>query len=50
MTAGDKTSRGRPVGSGRLELIAFPRNDEYLEKDPTYRAAKAANGGLDPLR
>jgi choline dehydrogenase-like flavoprotein len=38
-----------PVGSGLLEMIGFPRVDKYLEKDPTYRAAKAANGGLDPF-
>jgi choline dehydrogenase-like flavoprotein len=38
-----------PVGSGLLELIGLPRIDEYLEKDPTYCAAKAANGGLDPF-
>lgn len=38
-----------PVGSGLLELCGYPRIDEYLEKDPTYREAKAANGGLDPF-
>ncbi|WP_083088767.1 GMC family oxidoreductase [Mycobacterium noviomagense] len=38
-----------PIGSGLLEMIGFPRVDEYLEKDPTYREAKAANGGLDPF-
>ena len=38
-----------PLASGLLELIGLPRIDEYLEKDPTYRAAKAANGGLDPF-
>jgi choline dehydrogenase len=42
-------SHSGPVGSGLLELIGFPRIDEYLEKDPTYREAKAANGGLDPF-
>lgn len=38
-----------PVGSGLLEMIGFPRIDEYLNKDPIYREAKAANGGLDPF-
>jgi choline dehydrogenase-like flavoprotein len=38
-----------PVGSGLLEMIGFPRIDDYLEKDPLYREAKAANGGLDPF-
>jgi choline dehydrogenase-like flavoprotein len=38
-----------PVGSGLLEMIGFPRIDDYLEKDPIYREAKAANGGLDPF-
>jgi choline dehydrogenase len=44
-----ETDHSGPVGSGLLELIGFPRIDEYLEKDPTYRAAKAANGGVDPF-
>ena len=38
-----------PLGSGFLEMIGFPRIDSYLEKDPIYREAKAANGGLDPF-
>jgi choline dehydrogenase-like flavoprotein len=38
-----------PVGSGLLEMVGFPRIDDYLEKDPLYREAKAANGGLDPF-
>ncbi|KAJ9269430.1 CAZyme family AA3 [Paecilomyces variotii] len=38
-----------PVGSGLLELVGFPRIDEYLERDPKYRQAKAANGGKDPF-
>lgn len=41
--------RSGPVGSGLLEMIGFPRVDEYLDKDPIYREAKAANGGLDPF-
>ncbi|UNI24682.1 hypothetical protein JDV02_010412 [Purpureocillium takamizusanense] len=42
----DKTG---PIGSGLLELVGFPRIDERLEKHEEYRAAKAANGGLDPF-
>lgn len=38
-----------PFHSGLLELIAFPRVDERLEKYPEYRKAKEANGGLDPF-
>ena len=38
-----------PVGSGLLEMVGFPRIDKYLEKDPDYRKAKAANGGRDPF-
>ncbi|AMU72246.1 GMC family oxidoreductase N-terminal domain-containing protein [Mycobacteroides abscessus] len=38
-----------PLGSGFLEMIGFPRIDSYLQKDPIYREAKAANGGVDPF-
>lgn len=38
-----------PLGSGLLEMVGFPRIDDYLEKDPVYREAKAANGGIDPF-
>ncbi|QGI86218.1 hypothetical protein CEK25_012947 [Fusarium fujikuroi] len=38
-----------PMGSPFLEMIGFPRIDSYLEKSPEYRAAKAANDGLDPF-
>jgi len=38
-----------PLGSGLLEMIGFPRVDKYLENDPVYREAKAANGGVDPF-
>ncbi|EXJ80887.1 hypothetical protein A1O3_07175 [Capronia epimyces CBS 606.96] len=38
-----------PLSSGLLELVGFPRVDKYLEKDPQYRQAKAANGGRDPF-
>ncbi|KAM0553318.1 hypothetical protein ACHAPJ_007331 [Fusarium lateritium] len=42
-------SHSGPLGSGFLELVGFPRIDDYLEKSPEYRAAKAANGGKDPF-
>ncbi|CAO3608320.1 unnamed protein product [Mucor hiemalis] len=38
-----------PVGSGLLELAGFPRIDDYLNRDPKYREAKANNGGVDPF-
>ncbi|KAF9189418.1 hypothetical protein BGZ49_003814 [Haplosporangium sp. Z 27] len=38
-----------PLGSGFLEMVGFPRIDEYLNRDPIYREAKAGNGGLDPF-
>lgn len=44
-----KKDHSGPVGSGLLEMVGFPRIDEYLEKDPVYRDAKAANCGLDPF-
>ncbi|KAK9314902.1 GMC oxidoreductase [Lipomyces starkeyi] len=44
-----KKDHSGPLGSGLLELVGFPRIDKYLEKDPDYRKAKAANGGLDPF-
>ncbi|CAN6674778.1 hypothetical protein TRVA0_065S00166 [Trichomonascus vanleenenianus] len=42
-------AKSGPVASGLLEMVGFPRIDEYLEKDPQYRKAKAANGGKDPF-
>jgi choline dehydrogenase-like flavoprotein len=44
-----KKNHSGPVGSGLLEMIGFTRVDKYLEKDPVYREAKAANGGRDPF-
>lgn len=38
-----------PYTSGLLELVGLPRIDELLERDEEYRAAKKANGGLDPF-
>ncbi|KXG53464.1 Glucose-methanol-choline oxidoreductase [Penicillium griseofulvum] len=42
----DKTG---PLASGLLEMVAFPRIDEQLEKHPMYRNARTNNGGKDPL-
>ncbi|KAL3454196.1 hypothetical protein BJX65DRAFT_301982 [Aspergillus insuetus] len=44
-----QNNHGGPLGSGFLELVGFPRIDEYLEKDPLYRQAKASNGSKDPF-
>ncbi|OQD81313.1 hypothetical protein PENANT_c028G03455 [Penicillium antarcticum] len=44
-----KENFGGPLASGFLEMVGFPRIDEYLERDADYRKAKAANGGKDPF-
>ncbi|CAI7663833.1 unnamed protein product [Penicillium bialowiezense] len=44
-----KESFGGLMASGFLEMVGFPRIDEYLEKDELYRKAKADNGGIDPF-
>lgn len=44
-----RKDRTGPLSSGLLELIGFPRIDSYLEKDESYRKAKASNGGKDPF-
>jgi choline dehydrogenase-like flavoprotein len=49
LVAAYKKSHTGAVGSGLLEMIGFPRIDTYLEKDPNYRKAKAANGGHHPF-
>jgi choline dehydrogenase-like flavoprotein len=38
-----------PMSSGLLELVGFPRIDEYLATSKEYVAAKEANGGIDPF-
>lgn len=38
-----------PKASGLLELVGFPRIDDYFEKDEVYRERKSANGGKDPF-
>ncbi|KAI0876461.1 hypothetical protein GGS24DRAFT_451499 [Hypoxylon argillaceum] len=42
------SSKG-PLSSGMLELVGFPRIDDYFETDALYRERKAANAGLDPF-
>ncbi|PWY71786.1 choline dehydrogenase [Aspergillus sclerotioniger CBS 115572] len=49
VVAAYQKDRSGPVGSGLLELVGFPRIDDYLEKDEKYRRAKAGNGGKDPF-
>ncbi|KAG0644909.1 Pyranose dehydrogenase 3 [Hyphodiscus hymeniophilus] len=44
-----KRDHSGPMGSGLLEMVAFPRIDKYLEKDSSYCKAKDANGGHDPF-
>ncbi|KAI0549758.1 hypothetical protein F4679DRAFT_545484 [Xylaria curta] len=44
-----KNGNKGPMGSGLLELVGFPRIDDYFEKDALYRQRKAANGGKDPF-
>lgn len=44
------TNKTGPMGSGCLEMIGFPRIDQYLMQDVTYRRAKEANGGQDPFQ
>ncbi|KAJ5088321.1 hypothetical protein N7456_011937 [Penicillium angulare] len=38
-----------PMSCGLLEMVGFPRIEDYLEKDPQYVKTKAANGGKDPF-
>ncbi|KIR31793.1 glucose-methanol-choline oxidoreductase [Cryptococcus deuterogattii MMRL2647] len=38
-----------PLSSGLLELVAFPRIDERLERHKQYRDYKEQNGGKDPF-
>ncbi|KAI1169913.1 hypothetical protein F4777DRAFT_158953 [Nemania sp. FL0916] len=44
-----KQSSTGPAASGLLELVGFPRIDDYFEQDKLYRERKAANGGVDPF-
>lgn len=49
LQAAYKKDHSGPVGSGFLEMVAFPRIDKYLQNDEQYKKAKEANGGLDPF-
>ncbi|KAI1612173.1 glucose-methanol-choline oxidoreductase [Exophiala viscosa] len=44
-----RKNRSGPLSSGLLELVAFPRADEWFEKSKDYREYKAKNGGVDPF-
>ncbi|OAL30498.1 hypothetical protein AYO20_08717 [Fonsecaea nubica] len=44
-----RKDRTGPYSSGLLELVAFPRADEWFEKSKEYREYKAKNGGVDPF-
>jgi choline dehydrogenase len=48
VTAYNRNHSG-PLSSGLLELVAFPRVDERLNKIKEYVKAKQANGGKDPF-
>lgn len=43
-----KDKRG-PLSSGLLELVGFPRVDEYLKNSKEYVEYKEKNGGVDPF-
>jgi choline dehydrogenase len=38
-----------PYSSGLLEMVGFPRIDEYLKRNQQYVDFKAKNGGVDPF-
>lgn len=38
-----------PIASGLLELVGFPRIDDYLETSKEYVEYKRKNGGVDPF-
>ncbi|EKG11368.1 Glucose-methanol-choline oxidoreductase [Macrophomina phaseolina MS6] len=42
------SAKDGPLRSGLLELVAFPRIDERLQKDEGYRQLKEQLGGKDP--
>jgi choline dehydrogenase-like flavoprotein len=42
-------NRSGPLGSGLLELVAFPRVDELLKNNKEYNEYKEQNGGKDPF-
>lgn len=44
-----RKNKGGIYGSGLLELVAFPRADEWFNTSKEYREYKAKNGGVDPF-
>ncbi|OCT50763.1 glucose-methanol-choline (GMC) oxidoreductase [Cladophialophora carrionii] len=44
-----RKDRSGPYSSGLLELVAFPRADEWFNNSKEYREYKAKNGGVDPF-
>ncbi|KAF2498751.1 glucose-methanol-choline oxidoreductase-like protein [Lophium mytilinum] len=44
-----RKNKGGPMSSGLLELVGFPRIDEYLARSKEYVAFKKANGDVDPF-
>jgi choline dehydrogenase len=44
-----RKKKSGPYSSGLLELVAFPRIDEYLKNSKEYREYQAKNGGVDPF-
>ena len=48
MAAYRKNKTG-PYSSGLLELVAFPRVDEYLKKNKQYNDYVSKHGGVDPF-
>lgn len=44
-----RKNKSGPYSSGLLELVAFPRIDEYLKNSKEYREYLAKNGGVDPF-
>ncbi|KAH8668127.1 hypothetical protein BGZ60DRAFT_43938 [Tricladium varicosporioides] len=44
-----RRNKSGPMGSGLLELVGFPRIDEWLNQSKEYVAFKKQNGGVDPF-
>lgn len=44
-----RKNKGGIYSSGLLELVAFPRADEWFNTSKEYRDYKAKNGGIDPF-
>lgn len=44
-----RKNRGGPLGSGLLELVGFPRVDEWFAQSKELAKEKERNGGVDPF-